>query len=245
MAVDKSGARVRQMFGEIARRYDLMNHVLSGGTDIYWRSRTVRLVPPQGDAPILDVCTGTGDLALAYSKAAGGRVPVVGSDFTHEMLVLANRKRDKVVKEGSAPVSFLEADTQKLPFPDDTFQIVSVAFGLRNVSDTRAGLREMARVCRPGGTVAVLEFSKPKGWLFGGIYQQYFRHVLPRVGQFFAKNKQDAYEYLPASVSEFPSGEKLTAMMDECGLQGSRYVPFTFGVCSLYMGTKSSLVPAR
>jgi len=238
MAVDKSGARVRQMFGEIARRYDLMNHVLSGGTDIYWRSRTVRLVPPQGDAPILDVCTGTGDLALAYSKAAGGRVPVVGSDFTHEMLVLANRKRDKVVKEGSAPVSFLEADTQKLPFPDNTFQIVSVAFGLRNVSDTRAGLKEMARVCRPGGTVAVLEFSKPKGRLFGGIYQQYFRHVLPRVGQFFAKNKQDAYEYLPASVSEFPSGEKLTAMMDECGLHSSRYVPFTFGVCSLYMGTK-------
>ncbi len=205
----------------------------------------MRLVPPQGDAPILDVCTGTGDLALAYSKAAGGRVPVVGSDFTHEMLVLANRKRDKVVKEGSAPVSFLEADTQKLP-SRTTRSRSSPSLSGCGTSPTRGrASREMARVCRPGGTVAVLEFSKPKGQLFGGIYQQYFRHVLPRVGQFFAKNKQDAYEYLPASVSEFPSGEKLTATMDECGLHGSRYVPFTFGVCSLYMGTKSPLAPAR
>jgi len=241
MAVDKSGTRVRQMFGEIARRYDLMNHVLSGGTDIYWRWRTVRIVPPVGDAPILDVCSGTGDLALAYARAAGGKVPVVGSDFTHEMLVIANQKRDKAVPATAAPVNFLEADTQHLPFPDDTFQIVSVAFGLRNVSDTRAGLREMARVCRPGGKVAVLEFSKPKGRVFGTVYQQYFKHVLPRVGQLFAKNKQSAYEYLPESVSEFPSGEKLTAMMDECGLVRSRYIPFTMGICTLYVGEKPSV----
>jgi demethylmenaquinone methyltransferase/2-methoxy-6-polyprenyl-1,4-benzoquinol methylase len=239
MPVDKSGARIRQMFGEIARRYDLMNHTLSGGTDIYWRWRTVRIVPPVGDAPILDVCTGTGDLAFAYAKAAAGKVPVVGTDFTHEMLVLANEKADKLSKGAAPPAVFLEADTQQLPFPDNTFQIVSVAFGLRNVSDTRAGLREMARVCHPGGKVVVLEFSQPRNRVFGAIYAKYFKHVLPRIGQIFAKNRQSAYEYLPASVSEFPSGEKLTALMDECGMVRSKFIPFTMGVCTLYVGEKA------
>ena len=153
--VDKSERRVRQMFGEIASRYDFLNHLLSGGTDFYWRWRTVRRVPPAGDAPILDVCTGTGDLARAYAKAGRGRVPVIGTDFTHEMLRLANSK----VPADGPPITYVEADTQQLPFANDTFQIVSVAFGLRNVTNTELGLREMVRVCRPGGRIAVLAWT--------------------------------------------------------------------------------------
>lgn len=236
MSVDKSGQRVRQMFGEISHRYDLMNHVLSCGTDIYWRWRTVRLAAPQGAAPILDVCSGTGDLALAYHKRTRGRVPVIGTDFTHNMLVHANAKRDRS-SAGNLPL-FLEADTQRLPFADATFQIVSVAFGLRNVSDTRAGLREMTRVCRPGGRVVVLEFSMPRVPLVGTFYRWYFQHVLPRIGQFLARNRQSAYNYLPASVSEFPSGRALADVMQDCGLQDVQWTPLTLGVATLYVGHK-------
>ena len=232
--VDKSERRVRQMFGEIASRYDFLNHLLSGGTDFYWRWRTVRRVPPEGDAPILDVCTGTGDLALAYAKAGRGRVAVVGTDFTHEMLRLASAK----LPAAGPAITYLEADTQRLPFADDVFQVVSVAFGLRNVTDTERGLREMVRVCRPGGRVAVLEFSLPRNRVLRGVYQAYFRHVLPRIGQILARNRQSAYEYLPASVAEFPYGEALADVMRRCGLEQVEWTPLTFGVATLYCGRK-------
>lgn len=234
--VDKSGARVQRMFGQIAPRYDLMNHLLSGGVDCYWRWRTVRAVPPEGSAPILDVCTGTGDLAFAYAKRAGHAVPVVGTDFTHEMLVRAEQKAGR--RSLQPTVTFLEADTQQLPFPEDTFQIVCVAFGLRNVSDTLRGLREMARVCRPGGRVAVLEFSTPRIPLLGKLYSLYFRHVLPRIGQLIARNREDAYRYLPTSVSAFPEGNDLTALMQESGLAQTRFRRLTGGIATLYIGVK-------
>ena len=195
------------MFGEISGRYDFLNHFLSGGTDIYWRWRTVRMVPPTGDAPVLDVCTGTGDLAFAWQKKAKG-AKVVGTDFTYEMLEIANDKRDRKLKaERHKDITFLEADTQQLPFESDTFEIVSVAFGLRNVSNTQAGITEMARVCKPGGKVVVLEFSVPTNRVFGSIYAWYFRNVLPKIGQILARNTQAAYNYLPASVSEFPTAK--------------------------------------
>ena len=240
--VDKSEARVRQMFGEISGRYDLMNHVLSGGVDYYWRWRTIRAVAPKGDSPILDVCTGTGDLALAYWKAGQGKIPVMATDFTPEMLRLAEGKRDrqwgKQIAAGAAPLEFQEADTQALPFEDDQYQIVSVAFGLRNVTNTERGLREMVRVCQPGGRVAVLEFSMPTNPVFGLMYRNYFRFVLPRIGQLFAKNKQSAYEYLPASVSEFPYGKALADKMEACGLTHVKWTPLTFGIATLYVGQK-------
>lgn len=239
--LDKSESRIRTMFGEIAERYDFLNHFLSGGTDIYWRWRTVRAVPPVGDAPILDVCSGTGDLALAYWKKAKGQVPVVATDFTHEMLQLADKKSDQQRKAGASagvPFVFLEADTQQLPFADNQFQIVCVAFGLRNVTNTERGLREMARVCRRGGKVAVLEFSMPTNRLFRAVYTWYFKNILPRLGQLFSSNKQQAYNYLPESVSEFPSGDKLAALMKECGLPQVRWIPLTFGIATLYIGEK-------
>lgn len=244
MNVDKSDARVRRMFGEISGRYDFLNHFLSGGTDIYWRWRTVRAAKPVADAPILDVCSGTGDLAFAWHKKTSARV--VGTDFTFEMLQHANRKRDrKLTQRRRSEVTFLEADTQQLPFISDAFQIVSVAFGLRNVADTRAGLREMIRVCRPGGQVIVLEFSVPKNRVFGSVYSWYFRNVLPKLGQLIARNSQSAYNYLPDSVSEFPHGQALADIMAECGLGDVTFRPLTFGVATAYFGTKpSNSVPA-
>jgi demethylmenaquinone methyltransferase/2-methoxy-6-polyprenyl-1,4-benzoquinol methylase len=243
--VDKSEARVRQMFGEISGRYDLMNHLLSGGVDYYWRSRTIRAVKPIGTAPILDVCTGTGDLALAYWKAGQGKIPVMATDFTPEMLRLAEGKRDrqwgKQIAAGAAPLTFLEADTQHLPFEDNRFQIVSVAFGLRNVTNTELGLREMARVCQPGGRVAVLEFSMPTNPAFHIVYRNYFKYVLPRIGQLLARNKQSAYDYLPASVSEFPYGQALASKFEECGLINVTWTPLTFGIATLYVGQKPAL----
>jgi demethylmenaquinone methyltransferase/2-methoxy-6-polyprenyl-1,4-benzoquinol methylase len=239
--LDKSERRIRQMFGEISQRYDFLNHFLSGGTDWYWRWRTARAAPPCGNAPILDVCTGTGDLALAYWKAGRSRIPVIGADFTGEMLVIADRKAAKPqasARANGVPLVFLQADTQRLPFADGQFQIVSVAFGLRNVTDTARGLAEMIRVCRPGGRVVVLEFSLPRNRLLRGLYSWYFRNVLPRIGQLLARNSQQAYAYLPASVGEFPYGEKLASLMKECGLRTVTFTPLTFGIATLYIGEK-------
>src|SRR3954449_7332036 len=169
--IDKREARIRGMFGEIAPSYDLLNHLLSLNIDHYWRWRTTRLVPPRGDAPILDLCTGTGDLALAYDRAAAGRVPIVGADFSAAMLARAAVKVRQ--RHAAARIRLLEADAQRLPLPDDTFQIATVAFGLRNVTDTNRGIAEMVRVTRPGGRVAILEFSQPRGRLFGALYRFY------------------------------------------------------------------------
>ncbi|MEX2170429.1 MAG: bifunctional demethylmenaquinone methyltransferase/2-methoxy-6-polyprenyl-1,4-benzoquinol methylase UbiE [Pirellulales bacterium] len=234
--VDKSNDRVRRMFGEIAPRYDRMNHLLSMQVDRYWRWRTVRLVPPRGERPILDLCTGTGDLALAYHRAASGCVPIVGADFCHEML---ERAREKCARQQLQGMTFIEADAQHLPLPSDTFQIVCVAFGLRNVSDTDRGLAEMARVCAPGGRVAVLEFTTPRRQPFKAGYGWYFRNVLPRIGQLLARNHSEAYNYLPESVSEFPQYEALAQRMEAAGLINVRFHPFTFGVATLYVGERA------
>lgn len=234
--VDKSNERVQRMFGEIAPRYDLLNHLLSMNVDRYWRRRTVKLVSPQGAAPILDVCTGTGDLALAYDRAAKGQVRITGADFTPEMLEIARQKAEQNACQSR--MDWVEADTQALPFDDDQFQIVCVAFGLRNVQDTNQGLREMTRVCRPGGRVAVLEFTTPRRQPLRGFYGWYFRNVLPRIGQAVARNNSAAYEYLPESVGQFYEYEQLVERMESAGLTDVKFHPFTFGIATLYVGRK-------
>ncbi|MEZ6095684.1 MAG: bifunctional demethylmenaquinone methyltransferase/2-methoxy-6-polyprenyl-1,4-benzoquinol methylase UbiE [Pirellulaceae bacterium] len=234
-SVDKSGQRVQKMFDEIAPRYDLMNRVLSMNVDVYWRWRTVRIVRPDTFGPILDCCSGTGDLAFAWERATQFSVPVIAADFTPAMLEVGIAKRKRIAK---SHVEFVTADTQQLPFEDNQFQVVSAAFGLRNVSDTDQGLREMTRVCRPGGKVAVLEFSMPRRQPIRGFYSWYFKNVLPRVGQAFAKNSSDAYNYLPASVGEFPAYEALTERMLKAGLREAKYYPLTFGIATLYVGVK-------
>ena len=246
LVLDKRETKIRSMFNNIAPSYDLLNHLLSCNVDHYWRWRTTRIVPPivspgalrpsaRQAAPILDLCTGTGDLALAYHRAAKGLVPIVGADFCHEMLVRAEAKaRRKKVER----IRFLEADAQHLPFASDMFQITTVAFGLRNVTDTDKGLAEMVRVTQPGGRVAILEFSQPRGWLMGPLYRCYFRHVLPRVGQMISRSKDNAYRYLPESVLQFPDGEALAERLRGHGLIDVQWHAMTFGIATLYVGTK-------
>lgn len=252
LILDKRETKIRSMFNNIAPSYDFLNHLLSMNVDKYWRWRTTRMVPPKvlpsppaplsegegRNAPILDMCTGTGDLALAYDKAAGGRVPIVGADFCHEMLVRADAKARR--RNASERIRFLEADAQHLPFPSDMFQITTVAFGLRNVTDTDKGIAEMVRVTQPGGKVAILEFSQPRGLVMGPLYRFYFRHILPRLGQMISRSKDNAYRYLPESVMQFPDGEALAERLRGHALIDVTWHPFTFGIATLYIGTKKA-----
>src|SRR5262249_12275712 len=183
-----------------------------------------------------DLCTGTGDLAMAYDRAAHGTASIVAADFCHEMLVRACRKSQRRGMDGR--IQYLEADAQRLPFPDDHFQITTVAFGLRNVTDPDRGLAEMVRVTRPGGKVAILEFSKPRHSILGRLYRFYFKYVLPGIGQAVSGSKDNAYGYLPASVLEFPDGEELAARLRCHGLVNVTWRRFTFRIATLYLGTK-------
>ena len=239
--VDKSTDRVRDMFGEIAPRYDLLNHLLSMNVDRYWRWRTTRIVPPVtkgplAEAPMLDLCTGTGDLALAYDRAAGKKLRITAADFCPQMLELGSQKGAKL--GANDRIEWVEADATNLQFEDNTYQLVTAAFGLRNVADTDAGLREMTRVCRPGGKVAVLEFTTPRAQPLRAFYGWYFRNVLPRIGQAVMHNNSAAYEYLPESVKAFYEYEELTERMEAAGLSSVKYTPLTFGIATLYIGEK-------
>jgi len=234
--VDKSDRRVRRMFASIAPRYDLLNHVLSLNIDRTWRAFTTKVVAPQPGLPVLDCCTGTADLALAYDRAGGGQSPIVGTDFCREMLVVG---LDKVHKAGAAGrITLVEGDAQRLPLPGDLFAVVSVAFGLRNVRDTVQGIDEMIRVARPGGKVAILEFSRPRGRILGRLYLVFLRRLLPRIGQALAPNDDCAYDYLPRSVLEFPDGQAMLDLLASRGLTELRQYPLTLGIATLYVGSK-------
>jgi len=235
-SVDKSGGRVRGMFAEIAPRYDLVNRILSGGIDVWWRYVTVNRAPPPAAGAVLDVCTGTGDLALAYARKAGPSVRVVGSDFCRPML---DRGREKALARHPR-IEWVEADAMALPFPAAAFDVVTVAFGLRNIADTTKGLAEMARVCRPGGKLAILEFSLPRNVAIRGFYLWYFRNVLPRLGNAVARNSSDAYTYLNQSVEQFPSGAALATLVKQAGFDRVDVVPLTFGIATLYVATRGA-----
>lgn len=236
VGVDKSGTKVRGMFAEIAPRYDLVNRLLSGGIDVWWRHVTVSRAAPPASGAMLDICTGTGDLALAYAAHAAPGVRIVGSDFCGPML---DRGRDKSRRTG-ARVEWLEADAMDLPFADGEFDLVTVAFGLRNIADTARGLAEMARVLRPGGRLAILEFSLPASRLVRAVYLAYFRYVLPFVGNLVARNRSDAYSYLNRSVEEFPSGAALAAVVRQAGFDRIDQLPLTFGIATLTIATRGA-----
>jgi demethylmenaquinone methyltransferase/2-methoxy-6-polyprenyl-1,4-benzoquinol methylase len=235
-AVDKSGAKVRGMFAEIAPRYDLVNRMLSGGIDVWWRHVTVRRAPPPRAGAMLDVCTGTGDLALAYAAKCGPGVRVVASDFCRPML---DRGVEKARKSG-ALVEWVEADAQALPFPAETFDLVTVAFGLRNIADTSRGLAEMGRVLVPGGRLAILEFSLPRNAIIRAGYLWYFRRVLPFLGNTVARNRSDAYTYLNQSVEEFPSGGRLAELVRAAGFTDVEMIPLTCGIATLTLATRAA-----
>jgi demethylmenaquinone methyltransferase/2-methoxy-6-polyprenyl-1,4-benzoquinol methylase len=234
--IDKHESKIRGMVGRIAPTYDLLNRLLSFNVDRYWRWRTTRLVPPAANGPILDLCTGTGDLALAYLRAARGQVTVYGADFCGEMLDLAEAKSRK--RKAAEQIHYVQADAQQLPFADNMFQIVCVAFGLRNVRDTDRGLAEMVRVTRSSGKVAVLEFSKPRNLIFGPIFRFYFRYLLPFIGQMISRSKDNAYSYLRESVLDFPDGDALAERLRKQGLKEVFWKPLTFGIATLYVGVK-------
>jgi len=227
------------MFSAIAPRYDLLNRLLSLSIDQHWRRKVVSLLPPATNGlPVLDVCTGTGDLAILYARRYPG-TRVVGADFCAPMLEIARHKAEKAAVQ----VEFREADALSLPFPDESFQATMVAFGLRNVADTDAGLRELARVTAPGGQVAVLEFSTPNVPLIRSGYLLYFQRVLPWIGQRISPNRLEAYSYLPESVLAFPEREALARRMEAAGLRDVAIHRLTFGVATLYLGRKPTFEP--
>ena len=197
--------RVREMFAAIAARYDLLNHLLSGNIDKRWRrlvAKTIYHGLPQRDGRILDVACGTGDLSLTLSES--GKAHIVGLDFCRPMLDIAASKSTK----RGARVPFIEGDALALPFRDRSFDCVTIAFGLRNLAELESGLRELLRVLRPGGQVAVLEFSKPRYAVLRGLFRVYFTKLLPLIGGLISGSK-GAYQYLPDSVSRFPDQKEL------------------------------------
>jgi demethylmenaquinone methyltransferase / 2-methoxy-6-polyprenyl-1,4-benzoquinol methylase len=230
-----SAARaVQEMFSAIAPRYDLLNHVLSFNIDrLWWRraARTFAGILARQDARALDLCCGTGDMAFALRRLAGeSGAAIVGADFAHPMLVRA------VEKSNGKSSWWVEADALKLPFPDESFDLVTSAFGFRNLSDYDAGLREIVRVLRPGGQLGILEFGEPGG-LIGKLYGLYFRRVLPRIGTVISGVK-GPYEYLPASVGRFPAPAEITARMRQAGFREATWTPYSFGTAGLYRGKK-------
>jgi demethylmenaquinone methyltransferase/2-methoxy-6-polyprenyl-1,4-benzoquinol methylase len=227
-------AAVRSMFDRIAPRYDLLNRVLSGGTDVRWRKRAVAFLGLGPGARVLDLCTGTADLlleALHSGRAAGG----VGVDLSHQMLL---RGKAKLAAAGASRAGLVGGDAERLPVRSGAFDGALVAFGIRNVGDPLAALGEVHRALRPGGRFVVLEFQTPRG-LVGAAYHLYFRHVLPRVGG-LVSGDASAYAYLPASVARFPEPGAFAALMREAGFADVRHERLTLGIAWLYRGEKSA-----
>ena len=225
---------VRDMFGRVAHRYDLANHLLSGNLDRWWRAYTVRRVFRAMERPgarVLDICCGTGDLALGLEKRAAPGVRILASDFCHPMLVPARAK----IARRRARVELFASDALRLPLRDASLDAVAVAFGFRNLANYRAGLAEMRRVLRPGGVAAILEFSQPPNRAFAAVYRFYARRVLPAVGGALSGSR-DAYAYLPESVRKFPGAEALAGLMREAGFEEVRWEYLTGGIVALHLG---------
>jgi demethylmenaquinone methyltransferase/2-methoxy-6-polyprenyl-1,4-benzoquinol methylase len=225
---------VREMFTSIAPRYDLLNHVLSFNVDRLWWRRVARSfthIFGRPGARILDLCCGTGDMAFALARRAGNvRPSILGVDFSHAMLQKASAKsRGKTLR-------WIEADALRLPFADSQFDLVTSAFGFRNLADYDAGLREIARVLRSGGEYGILDFGEPGG-LVGKLYRVYFKHVLPTVGTVISGVK-GPYAYLPASVERFPEPDEMLERMQRAGFRDTTWRPYTFGIAGLYRGKK-------
>jgi demethylmenaquinone methyltransferase/2-methoxy-6-polyprenyl-1,4-benzoquinol methylase len=221
------------MFSGIARRYDLLNHLLSGNVDKRWRRKAARALESSliEGACVLDVACGTGDLSLVLAEAGAARV--IGLDFCRPMLEIARRKADAE----SRSIPFVEGDALRLPFADETFDAVTIAFGLRNLAGVADGLRELRRVLKPGGRLAVLEFSSPVVPGFKALFRFYFTRVLPHIGG-LVSGSRGAYEYLPDSVSRFPDQKRLSELMRAEGFERVEYSNLTGGIAALHTGTR-------
>jgi demethylmenaquinone methyltransferase / 2-methoxy-6-polyprenyl-1,4-benzoquinol methylase len=235
---DKQPARIARMFDAIAPRYDLLNHLLSGGLDLRWRARAVAALALRGGETVLDLCTGTADLAIASVTAAPGARAVVGVDFAGEMLRLGLAK---LAQRGlGSRISLVQGDATCIPLADGSVDGATVAFGIRNIEQPEVAFAEMFRVLRPGGRLAFLEFGVPRLPVVRQAYLAYFRHVLPRIGA-FVSGHSSAYTYLPASVGSFPQPDAVVASLAATGFSQARADSLSFGIVYLY----SALKPRR
>ncbi len=235
--------KVREMFTQIAPHYDLLNHLLSLQLDRVWRARTARRLQSildRPDALVLDLCCGTGDLAFALARA--GKARIVGADFVHPMLVRARKKTaaqpQPANQTSASPMPFFEADALRLPFAGASFDLVTSAFGFRNLANYEAGLREIQRVLKPGGTIAILEFTEPPDGRLGDLYRWYFCKVLPKIGGLISGDRS-AYTYLPNSVARFLRPPELAALMTAVGYHAVDYRVWTLGTVALHRGLRA------
>ena len=230
----EKGERIRDMFDTIAPRYDFLNRLLSLGIDRRWRRFAVSRIqaPPRGK--VLDIATGTGDVALEIARQTTPDITIVGADVSREMVEIGRQK--VAASPHAGRISFEIAPCEALPFPDGEFNAATIAFGIRNVVDRKQGLREMHRVLTKGGKAIILEFSTPTSSLFRAIYLFYFLKVLPAIGGLFSK--QSAYRYLPESVMEFPSRDEFETLMAEAGFRTVRHFDLTGGIATVYVGEK-------
>jgi demethylmenaquinone methyltransferase / 2-methoxy-6-polyprenyl-1,4-benzoquinol methylase len=245
---------VRSMFARVATRYDFLNHLLSARFDTWWRRVAARELRSSLEKPgsiAADLCCGTGDLAFAFARYSHGLV--VGADFCHPMLQVAGRKRsarvattaaspDGAASNGAARTRFIEADTLRLPFRDNSLDLASAAFGFRNLANYDEGLREIHRVLRPGGVIAILEFSRVEWPVFGPLFRFYFHHILPLVGTLIS-GESGPYQYLPNSVKNFPDQEALAQSLRDHGFSNVSYRNFLGGIAALHTGAKGHEAP--
>jgi len=224
-----------KMFDRIAKRYDFLNHFLSLGQDYVWRRKLLQKVPKKKDIHLLDLATGTGDVALTLVHQLPQIKQAVGVDMSGEMLKIAQKK---VRQRGlSSRIQLHRANATNIPYKDEVFDLATIAFGIRNVDDVSAGLGEMFRVLKSGGRVLILEFSLPSSVWFRKLYLFYFRHILPRIGGFFSGDSY-AYSYLNRTVETFPYGEDFLDLMREVGFENVQATPLTMGIASIYQGEK-------
>ena len=216
------------MFNEISGRYDFLNHFLSFGIDHWWRRKFVSVLSKKKPLLILDVATGTGDLAIAMRTLSPEKI--TGIDIASQMLDIGKIKIEK--KKLTGKIIFLTGDAESIPFPDKSFDAVTVAFGVRNFENLEKGLLEMKRILKPGGTMQILEFSHPGSAPFKQIYRFYSRFIIPFFGKIISRNNQ-AYSYLPESVAAFPSGDDFIRILEKIGMENSSYISLTFGISSI------------
>lgn len=224
---------VKEMFDDISENYDFLNHLLSFGIDFYWRSRLVKFIQPENSQTILDVATGTGDVGFALLKK-NDNINVIGLDYAFNMVKIGLHKARKRNIDNFA---FLQGDGEQLPFKDNQFNALTIAYGFRNIGHYDLALKEFYRVLKPNGKLAILEFSTPKSKIFDVLYQWYFKNILPKIAGLFSRS--DAYRYLPESVENFPERSEMLKMIKSSGFTNPGCIDLTFGVTSIFHGTKT------
>ncbi len=226
--------QVEQMFDNIARRYDFLNRFLSVGIDVYWRKKAISRLKEKAPRFVLDVATGTADVAMEIHRQLKPE-KIIGLDLSEQMLAIGRDKINK--KKLSDTIELVKGDSENLPYPDNHFDAVTVAFGVRNFENLQKGLQEMNRVLKPGGRIVILEFSKPQGFPFKQLFQFYFKYILPVIGKITSRDPK-AYTYLFESVQAFPQGDEFLSILDKSGFKPGKCIPLTLGICSIYVADK-------